>query len=292
MLKFIKWLIKTMLLLTGILPFVKCSSGYREKDGKIFFNGKEITNKSFIVLNDVFGKDSTTAYYKNYPFSYADVATFQAVDDHYAKDKNKVYYCDEYREGQNYYLTKRQTIDEVKNAQPASFTGIGYGYAKDSLHAYFEGIAFKVKDISTLKSINPYFAKDDVQAYLNQKPIAGSDGKTFEITDNNYAKDTAHIYYYGYTGEKNYDIGVVPCNRQSFVILDYPYAKDNAAIFFAGKKINGVDEATFKMLGHAYSKDKQAVYIETKKIAGADAASFEVFKENDSFIDEQLLHKG
>jgi hypothetical protein len=164
-----KWIVKTMLMLTGILPLFKCSSGYKDEKGKITFNGKEITDKNFVVLNKSFAKDSTTVYYKEWPVGDADIATFEVVDEHYAKDKNKVYYCDEYREGQNYYLTKRQTIMEINNALPTSFEVIGYGYARDQAQAYFEGIAFKVKDITTLKSIDLHFAKDESQAYLNQR---------------------------------------------------------------------------------------------------------------------------
>ncbi|MEO6722391.1 MAG: hypothetical protein ABIN67_18630, partial [Ferruginibacter sp.] len=74
MFKLIKWCIKTILILTGIMPLFRCSSGYRQKDGKITFNGKEITDKNFIVLNEAFAKDSTTAYYKDRSFDYADVA--------------------------------------------------------------------------------------------------------------------------------------------------------------------------------------------------------------------------
>lgn len=214
MTKLIRWVIKTVVLLTGIFPLTRCSSGYKERNGKVTFNGKEITDKNFVVLNDAFAKDSSTAYYKEYPFSYADVASFEAVDEHYAKDKNKVYYCDEYREGQNYYLTKKQTIAEVEGAIPASFKSIENGYAKDQHHAYFKGMNFKVKDVVTLKSINTYFAKDDVQAYINLEPVAGSDGKTFEVIDNSYAKDTAHIYFYGQSGEINQLIHAIVCDRQ------------------------------------------------------------------------------
>lgn len=287
MFRIIKWLFKTLLVLTGIMSFIKCgSSGYKKKDGKVYFNGKEITDKSFVVLNDAFAKDSATAYFKNYPVSSADVATFEAVDENYAKDKNKVYYCDEYREGQNYYLTKRQTVDVIEDAQPASFVSLEYGYAKDNKNAYFEGITFKVKDVASLKSINRYFAKDDVHAYLNQKAIDGSDGKSFEVTDDSYAKDAGHIYFYGYPGDKNHNVVVIPCNRETFSILDYTYSKDNNSVFFEGKKMDGVDAATFVLLSHRYSKDKDAVYTETKKINGADAATFEVYKENDEFSDE------
>ncbi len=270
-----------LLLFFGVFQLIRCSSGYKEKDGKIYFNGEEITDKSFVVLNDAFAKDSTTAYYKNKSFQYADVATFEAVDDHYAKDKNKAYYCDEYCEGQNYYMTKRQTITEINNAQLSSFVSLTNGYAKDNLHAYFEGIAFKVKDVATLEVIDWHFVKDAVQAYLNRQPIAGSDGKTFELIDDNFAKDTAHIYYYGYTGENQHNICILPCDKSSFEILDAFYSKDKNNVFFLGMTIKGADGATFQVLKEGYSKDKNAVYFESKKMTGVHPATFEVYEENE-----------
>ena len=282
MFKFIKWVIKTVLVLLGILPFTRCSSGYREKDGKVTFNGKEITDKSFVVLSNEFAKDSTTAYYKSRAFQYADVASFEAVDEHYAKDKNKVYYCDEYREGQNYYLTKKQTIGEVEGAQPPSFVTAGNGYAKDSEHAYFLGKAFKVKDIVSFKTINSRFTKDNVQAYLSCVPIAGSDGKTFEVLDEFYAKDTNHVYYCENISTQQQRVSVLPCNRAAFVILAYPYSKDDVTVFFKNKKIIGADAASFQVLGNGYSKDKQAVYFESTKMPAADVASFGLYADNDS----------
>jgi hypothetical protein len=152
--------LKTTLMLTmsiSLFSLFGCGSGYSEKDGKIMFNGKEITDKSFKVLNSEFAKDSSTVYYKEYPFSYADVPTFEALDEHYAKDKNKAYYCDEYREGQNYYMTKKQTISEIENALPTSFTVLKNAYAKDGKRAYFQGAPFAVKDVSSFESIDPFF---------------------------------------------------------------------------------------------------------------------------------------
>lgn len=275
--KFIKWVFKAVLVIFGVIPFSGCSSGYREKNGKVTFDGREITDKSFKVLSNEFAKDSAAAYYKSSAFQYADVASFEAVDEHYAKDKNKAYYCDEYREGQNYYLTKKQTIKEVDFAIPASFVTAGNGYAKDSKQAYYAGKPFKVKDINSFKTINASFTKDDYQAYLSCKPIAGSDGKTFELLDEFFAKDTAHIYYCELIGTDQQKVTVMPCNRNSFTILGYPYSKDDVAVFYGGKKLAGADAATFKVLDNGYAKDQQAVYFEAKKLAGADAASFELF---------------
>lgn len=274
--KFSKWVFKTIYLIIGSLLF-KCNTDEKEK---VTFNGKVTTDKNFIVLNNQFAKDSANAYYKSRSFSFADVPTFEALDDHYAKDKNKAYYCDEYREGQNYYMTKSQTIVEVKNVDPASFVSLNYGYAKDTKSAWFQGLSFEVKEVSSLVSINYYFAKDDVLAYLNLRPINGSDGKTFTITDQNFAKDSLHIYYYGYTGEGQSNICIIPCERQTFQILDYRYSRDNNHVFFLGFRLKDAQPQTFQILDEEYSKDKNNVYFQERKIDRADPETFVVFMEN------------
>ena len=275
--KLVKWAFKAVLVIFGVIPFSGCSSGYREKNGKITFDGREITDKSFKVLSNEFAKDSAAAYYKSRAFQYADVASFEAVDEHYAKDKNKAYYCDEYREGQNYYLTKKQTIVEVDLAIPASFVTAGNGYAKDSKHAFFAGKAFAVKDIASFKTLNANFCKDDVQAYLDRKPIAGSDGKSFELLDQFFAKDKNHIYFCESAGPQKQQVTVLQCDAASFRVLEYPYSRDTSIVFYEGKSLVGADAATFKILGNGYAKDHQTVYFESKKMPGVDAASFELF---------------
>jgi hypothetical protein len=250
------------------------------------FNGEVITDKSFIVLSKEFGKDSTTAYYKSCPFRYADVATFEAVDEHYAKDKNKVYYCDEYREGQNYYLTKRQTILELNNVVPENFSSLGYGYGTDTKQAWFEGKAFAVNDIASLQSINHHFVKDEVQVYFDRLPLVGSDGKTFQVINGEYAKDTAHIYFYGFSGVKHPDVRRLLCDKETFEILSYPYSRDAAAVFYQGRQIKNAHAPSFKILEYGYASDKNAVYYETTKMEGASPVDFAPLEENDSVVNE------
>ncbi len=283
MYKIFKWPARISLILFGIILLNSCNSGYSEKNGKAMFNGKEITDKSLVVLSNEFAKDSAAAYYKGRSFQYADVATFEAVDEHYAKDKNKVYYCDEYREGQNYYLTKKQQITELKDAMPTSFVSLNNGYGKDARHAWFCGKYFSVKDVATLKSIDINFAKDTLQAYLNGISIKGSDGKTFELIDHSFAKDNKHIYYYAFDGEEKYNICKLPCDPQTFKIIDYRFSKDTSKVFFLGFTIKDADASTFKVLQSGYSKDKNAIYFKEKKIPGVNPLAFEVFKENESF---------
>ena len=102
----------TLIILSVIIVITGCSSGYREKNGRVTFNGEEIADKNFVVLNESFGKSDSTAYYKRYALAGVDLASFSGLDKHYAKDKSTVYYCDEERVGQNYFLTKLAGIPD------------------------------------------------------------------------------------------------------------------------------------------------------------------------------------
>lgn len=285
--KIIRWCMKMVLVLTGILPLARCGSGYREKGG-ITFNGEEITDKSFVVLNDVFGKSDSAAYYKRYSIPGADIATFTGLDKHYAKDKATVYYCDEEREGQNYYLTKHSVITRIKDALPATFSvmGEGYeGYAKDGKRAYFKGTGFEVKDVATLTIADGRFVKDKYMVYFDQAPVKGADPVSFRVLNNCYARDTGHVYYFGYHSDLYNGIHEIPCQAAAFTILDYPYSKDANAVFYLYTRIQNADAATFTVVGNNFSKDKNHVYSGAYILPGADAATFGVFPQ-DSSLDE------
>ena len=284
--KIIRWALKMVLVIFGVIPISRCSSGYSNKNGKVTFNGKEITDKSFIVLNDAFAKDSSTVYYKESPFSYADIATFEALDEHYAKDKNKAYYCDEYRQGQNYYLTKKQTIVTVQDAVPAFFVSIKEDYAKDNERGYFKGVGFNVKDVATLSVLQGQFVKDKYHVYYQQRPVKAADANSFRVLNICYARDTARVYYYGYHNDVYNGINEIPCNAAFFSILEYPYSKDNVSAFYIYTKINGADANSFTIVGNDFSKDKSNVYFRLKVLKGADAATFMTVAQDENSLDE------
>ncbi len=271
---------KLVLMLTGVISFSRCGgSGYQTDGNKVFYNGKEVS-KDLKVLNDVFAKDDSAAYFKNYSINGADLATFTAVDKNYAKDKNTVYYCDEYREGVNYYLTKRSTIFPIKDADPATFVSLGEGYsgyAKDHQRGYFQGDGFAVEDPATLEIISGYFLKDKQRVYHGKVPIKGSDPASFRILNTSYAQDTNQVYFYNYPNEGG--VIIMPALSRSFSLLEYPYSKDESAVYYVDAKMKGVDAATFTILGNNYSKDKTSVFFEDKKMNGVDAATFMILPE-------------
>jgi DKNYY family len=286
--KIVKWVFKSVFVILGILPFSRCGSGYKEKDGKVFFNGKEITDKSFVILNNEFAKSDSAVYYKSYSISDADRETFVSLDAHYAKDKNVAYYCDEEREGQNYYLTKHSVIVKIKDVHSESFRLLGEGYegfAKDNKRGYLKGVGFQVKDVATLSIIDGQFLKDKYQVYFQQKPVKNADVNSFKVLNEGYAKDMARVYYYGFHDEVNNGIHEIPCNPNTFKLLEYPYSKDETSVFYIITKINEADTKSFSVVGNGFSKDKNHVYFETKILQGADAESFIIIPHEES-LDE------
>ncbi len=282
--KIFKWTFKTILVLLGVFPLSKCSPGYREQNGKITFNGKEINDKNFIVLNDHFAKDDTAIYFKDYIIENADIPTFEALDAHYAKDKWMVYYCKVERDAQAYYLTKRNVIFRMKDADVTTFklmNGGLDGYAVDKKQAYFNGVAFVVKDVQTLQQIDGRFVKDQYHVYFDQSPIKMANPVSFEILNSYYAKDDKRFFYYGKPYEFYNGIHEIPCDVASFELLEYPYSKDQASVFYYYTKILKADSKSFQTLGSHYSKDKNYVFLESEIMNGADPASFSLVPQDE-----------
>jgi len=285
--KLIKWMGKSMCLLIGVLPLCKCQSGYRNQDGKIKFNGKEISDKNFVILNACFGKTDTAVFYKEHNIDGANPASFIALDEQYALDQNKVFYCDEKREGQNYYLTKRNIIFEIEHADPTSFSVLGNGYARDRERAYYKGQSFEVKDPGSLKIMQEYsrFVKDGFQVYFEQSAIPQSEPSSFQILNNHYARDLNSIYYFGFPSDYYHGIHRIPCVVNEFRLLDYPYSRDRGSAFYFYHKIEGSNAESFSVISFSYSKDKEQVYVDGKVIKGADPHSFSLLGQDENSIE-------
>lgn len=278
-----------ILMITGVISFVKCSSGFTKKGDKVYYNGEEI-GKDFVILNDQFAKNDSSAYYKMKSISEADVPSFEALNENYAKDKTNVFYCDEEREVKNFFMTKRQGVYILEGADAPTFKMIAsqsFGYAKDKKRGYINGRAFDVKDVASLELIDNIFLKDKYQVYCYRVPVQGSDPASFQNIGEYYYKDKNRIY----TFKNGNEMVIVPCSPVSFAIIEYPYSKDATNVFHVEHKISGADVATFKKLENEYSKDNFSAYFEDKKIDGADAATFEVDKGYENTTDESYFAK-
>ena len=186
-------------LLIGLLPLLHgCDAPYEKKDGAWQYDGHRIHVKqanAFKPLKGPFAKSPEGGYYRGSLIGDSDGVSFEALDEHYARDKARVYYCDTYRKGQDYYTVKYNQIDVLKSADAASFRVIKDGYARDANQLYYTGTRLAVKDLESFAVLDYDYAKDKFVGYYQRNPVAGSDGASFTALNSSYAKDKAFVYY-------------------------------------------------------------------------------------------------
>jgi hypothetical protein len=216
-------------------------------------------------------------YYNLAPIAEADAKSFQPLTEHYAKDKNRVYYAETYRDGRDYFTTKRNRVWVIEGADAATFRYIDRGYARDRASMFFQGLFFPVKDIDTFELLDYGFAKDRISGYYHERPVPGSDGSTFVSLDSHYSKDAKNGFFSDLQSRPDGPLrrttqlrGAKP---ESLSALENRYAADAEQVYYEGKVLTGA-ASSFRMLSLGYAKTDTQVYYTGKLIAGADAASF------------------
>ena len=144
-----------------------------------------------------FQREGNAWQYKGAAIEGVDAPSFAPLSDHYAKDRNRVYYGDTYREGREYFSIAHPRVAAIAGADAATFRYIERGYARDASRVYFEGAPHAVADVATFALLDYVFARDKASAYCHMTAIAGSDAATFTVLDGHYAKDRARVYWCG-----------------------------------------------------------------------------------------------
>lgn len=231
-------------------------------------------------LPEGFLRSGDTIRYHDVVLEGVDAAGFRVLDGPFCTDGRRVFHFTSYREGRNYFLTKKHLVQELIGVHPASFTVLGEDYAKDSAQAWRRNEAFPVADIRSLKALNAWFLKDDAQAYLNGVSVPGSHGRSFELIDMAYASDSTGYYYIHDSGD-DMTIARIPCEAASFRIIDHIYASDREHVFHRGTIIADARPAAFVVLGSSYARDDRSVFFQERRIPGADPGSFTLFNDNE-----------
>ena len=142
-----------------------------------------------------FERDGATWKYRGTAIAVADAATFAPLSDHYAKDRQRVYYADTYRDGREYFTVSRVRVTPLEGADASSFRYIARGYAKDAKYVWLDGERHDVKDARSFALLDYVYTRDSATAYCHMKPIAGSDPASFVVVSSHYAKDRSRVYW-------------------------------------------------------------------------------------------------
>ena len=280
----------------------------KDKNNLYFYNQKikEINTKTFKLVGsgEFVVKDDKGVYYfvnrEMKKLQNADFNTFEEISkNEYYRDKNGVYYYDEY-EG---------TMTKLKGADPKTFEGISYTLGKDKNAIYKKENRLSGIDPATFEEIDAAFTKDKNNVYYDFQKIEGADIKTFEPDGYSIGKDKTGVYY------KTHKINGIDVN--STEVLENEFYKDKNNIYYRNKKLENfkpenfevissslvgqnedfyyftedendntkfillenknVDAETFEVLDEEYTKDKNNAYYKGKILKGVDVKTLDIY---------------
>jgi len=274
------------LVLMGLIGFlIGCFTGpYHKQKGEWYWKDQPMrevsSGASLKALSGQFATAGTQAFFRAHAISGADGRSFVALGDHYARDANSVYYCDDFRDGKEYFMIKRDRVTRIADADAKTFHVFDDYYARDATHVYFNGVPFDVADVASFQPIDYLFGRDKTTGYYAQHPVTESDGPTFAAIDGHYSRDGKHVFY----SAAHVQDGVVAAvmtrtladaTVPSFVSLGQDYGTDSTRLYFQGKIMAGA-APPLELLDFFYSRTSTTVYYMGEPLAGADAASFKV----------------
>lgn len=131
-----------------------------------------------------------------------------------------------------------------------------------------------IEDVRT----DAYQVKDGKIYYRqvgNMREIKDADTDTFEVIDENYAKDGVRVYFR--------NIIIKDAEAATFEPINEYYSKDAINVFCSEisvykKKIEGADPYSFEEVGNGFFKDKNNVYehCHVSEIPDLDPETFEI----------------
>jgi len=268
---------------------------YGKDKNNIYAFGKKllgINPKSFQIINKngLLFKDNKGVYYfgreQAQKIQNADINSFEEVSKEYYRDKNNVYYYDNY-DGD---------VKKVKGADAKTFEVIdGYALGRDKNAVYDRGKLIKGLDPVTFEDLNGDFYKDKNGVYYEGMLMKGIDSKSFEpFVNYTHVKDKNGIYSF-YQKENEVVVEKVEISPEIDLKTLQPienysgYSKDKNNVYYHFQKIEDADTGTFEPEGYSIGKDKMGVYYETRKVNGVDVNSFEYLK-NDFFKDKNNVY--
>lgn len=233
------------------------------------------------VNDDIYFKDKNSVYFLESDlgssiqyFKNSDPTTFENLNKHYSKDKNKVFYINNY-------------IREIPEADPDTFVILSNekyteNYSKDKNNIFFGDKKIENADIKSFEIIKGNFSKDKNNVYYEHKKIENISPDGFKIMltyplNVFKNKDNVYIYRpYDYYLEKRMLITIEDADSETFEVMKYPYFKDKKHIYYKNIKLNEADVDTFTAINEFFGKDKNSVYYKDKKLSQVSTTGFEV----------------
>src|SRR5262245_44832879 len=149
------------------------------------------------------------------------------------------------------------------------------------------------------KKGGPWQQKEGAWHY-RELPIEGADAKSFEVLNDNYAKDKGNVYF-GDTYRKGQEYYTVKHSRlrvlkdvdpATFRFLNYDYSRDKSSVFYEGVAFPVKDIETFELIDREYARDRITAYYRQRPIPGSDGSSFALLEGGYSKDARHIFYSG
>ncbi len=216
----------------------------------------------------------------------ADPATFDVIDQSYAKDINNIYYNGK----------------PVAGADPSSVTLVPSGLASEHISE------------SSENSDNSGYLISDGKVFCYGEIIDGADSTSFSYLLGSYAMDKDYLYYYidikipltaipvvmpnasesyiRHAGQVIFQGEVISNEANDFKIINDEYAIDASHVYSHGKIVEGMIADGFTVISPYYRKDKNQVYYFNTPIPESDPGTFKVLNDAISKDKKYLYYDG
>ncbi len=164
-----------------------------------------------------------------------DLSTFEAIEWHYSKDKNNVFYKN----------------TPIEWSDPDSLVIINYYYCKDNNYVYHKWIK-KTFDSPSFKILNDKYISDKNWVYFNWILTNIFDVNTFKVLPDLYVKDKDGVFH-NWTQ-------ILWCDSASFITLWCSYAKDYKNVYYGWELMSYVDYPSFQVTWNWRAKDRYNEY--------------------------------
>lgn len=212
-------------------------------------------------------RDSRSVYFDDMKLDGVNPATFQALNEHWARAP----------EGIVYDGRRRPEIDA------ASLEVLGSGWARDRKSAYYLGQPVAGIDAGSLRLLDADYVADATHVFYRATPIADApDSPSFAaLGATGYAKDARSVFFQGRR--------MAGAQAGSFVLIEKPaagdtadcYARDAHRVYFCGKPVALGDAESFVVLDSFFAIDNDRVYFGGAPVETADRNTFRPFQPED-----------
>jgi hypothetical protein len=209
-----------------------------------------------------------------------DVASFEALSEEYARDKDRVYH--------KVISTGVFLVIQLPEADPASFEVLASNVARDKNHVWYYERTLPGVDSATFELVDGGMVfKDKDSVHYQHERIAGADPGSFKHLGSGYYADKSRVYWC--------DKPIADADPVTFRVLgDSFIAKDGSRVYRSGQHMSGFDVASLELIlhneaGYQICSDKNGIHVNKLTFPRSKPGDVEVIDDLTVKADDLVL---